>query len=73
MGWCWWEGGEEDRECETKAVTVVRVELSVSVSDDKNEEWRTETKTEKRGVFFIYSLLHTFIHASALLPSSQVE
>lgn len=50
------------------------MELRVYVSEGKKNEWKTEPKKEKQGaVFFVFSLVHTFIHASALLPSSQVE
>lgn len=46
---------ENDRECETKTVTEVRMELSVYASEDKKREWRTETR-KRNGMFSLFSL-----------------
>lgn len=41
------------------------------VSEDEEED--REEDIEMGAVFFIFSLVHTFIHASPLHPSSQVD
>ncbi len=46
---------ERMKDCETKAATEVRMELSVYVSEDKKMEWRTETR-KRNGVFSSFSL-----------------